>query len=577
VISAKTFAKYATSPSDFRDDLVIDVDGSAKRLGAVLQPWQAADFAALDPALQRCNGRRPDAEGPARFYFERPRGSSKTTDLAVVAVWALCFATRPIRGFCFAADRDQAAILKDAVATLCRLNKWVNEIVEVQKDKIICVATDHPGQGGQIEIFTSDVASSYGILPDLVIADELCHWEGDGSLWHSIISSAAKRATCVCVIISNAGFCDSWQHGVREIARTDDAWHFSRLESPPAWMTEKRLDEQRRMLPAVAFARLWLNEWSSGGGDALTKEDIAAAFQNDLGPHLKKQAGWRYVLGCDLSLTRDCSSVILLAVPDGGRAGSIRLARARLWRPVPGTKLDLTKIEQYILRLDQEFDIEFCAIDPWQAELLGQRLEQDSEHRRRNQRRIFNSQPWVRAVQPTAANLRQQASLTIESFTDRRLKLYDYPPLRTDLEKLRVEERPGGSFRLTSPRDNTGHGDSFSAFALALMMAHEVAGKKPAQAGIVGVWGTSGGEFFEGLPGNSLESGPAPYNTDNSGTWILPGDPRSPKTGSAAYDLALQEFQHAQREYAEEQRQLNRPNDDQEPFRELMRHFGRSL
>jgi hypothetical protein len=33
--------------------------------------------------------------------------------------------------------------------------------------------------------------------------------------------------------------------------------------------------------------------------------------------------------------------------------------------------------------------------------------------------------------------------------------------------------------RLTSPRDGQGHGDLFSAFSLALLIGHELAGKKP--------------------------------------------------------------------------------------------------
>ena len=34
--------------------------------------------------------------------------------------------------------------------------------------------------------------------------------------------------------------------------------------------------------------------------------------------------------------------------------------------------------------------------------------------------------------------------------------------------------------RLTSPRDGDGHGDTFSAFALALLIGHELSGKRKA-------------------------------------------------------------------------------------------------
>ena len=150
------------------------------------------------------------------------------------------------------------------------------------------------------------------------------------------------------------------------------------------------------------------------------------------GPH-SPEPTWLFVGGVDLGLTRDCSAVVTLAVPKGGYAGRIRLAAHKLWRPTLGKKIDLTEVEQYVLDLDEQFGLEFVALDPWQSELLASRLEAGSAHRRRNQRRHFWTKPWAREVQPTAANLREQATLTIEYFQDHRLDLYPCEPLRRDL------------------------------------------------------------------------------------------------------------------------------------------------
>lgn len=154
-------------------------------------------------------------------------------------------------------------------------------------------------------------------------------------------------------------------------------------------MTAARLAEQRRMLPAVAFARLWENQWSTGGGDALTSADIEAAFSDELAPMTRRERGYLFVVGVDLGLTRDGAAVVALAVPEGGHAGRIRLAGAKLWRPILGRKINLLDVERYILDLDEEFGLEFVAFDPWQAEHLSQTLEADSGHRRRNARRVF--------------------------------------------------------------------------------------------------------------------------------------------------------------------------------------------
>lgn len=482
MIDPATYQRYASDPSAFRAELIIDVDGAPRRFADVMDDWQRDDFAALDPALVRCVG-RSDADARMRAYLERGRGHSKTTDLAVTCCWALAFATRPLRGYAFAADKDQASLLLDAIARTVRLNPWLGGLLDLQRSRVVNRAAGHPGAGSSLEIFTSDVASSYGILPDFIIADELTHWQGDGELWHSIISSAAKRAGCLVAVISNAGWVTDWQWPVREAARSSDDWYFSRLDGPRAsWLTDRRLDEQRRMLPAIAFARLWLNEWSSGGGDALTEEDIERAFKADLAPMAVRESGWLYCAGLDLGLTRDCAALVVLAAPEGGRAGRIRLAHHKLWRPTLGRKIDLLEVERHVLEVDQLFGLEFCAFDPWQAEHLAQTIEADSDRRRRNQRRVAYSEPFMREVPPVAANLRGQATLLIESFQDARLELFECEPLRSDLGKLRVEEKSYG-VRLVSPRDGEGHGDTASAFALALTMAHEVAGKRPVELG----------------------------------------------------------------------------------------------
>lgn len=480
MISESKWAEYGATPASFRHDLMVDADGSVKQFGTIVDPWQIPDFAAIDAGLKRCNGRANESAGPMRAYVERPRGHSKTTDLAITVVWALAFATRPIKGYAFAADQDQAALLKNAVDVLLRLNPLLGRILQVQKNSVVNIAKGHPGYGSTLEISTSDVASSYGILPDLVICDELTHWEGDGSLWHSIISSVAKRSSCLLVVISNAGFVESWQWNVREAIREDESWHFSRLEGPQAsWLSQKTLDEQRRLLPGKAFDRLWLNLWSSGAGDVVDPELIEAAFDESLGPMSGREHGYLFVAGVDLSKTRDNSAICVLAVPNDGMGGRIRLAHTKVWRPM-GQKIDMLEVEKHILDLDKTYGLEFCAFDGYETEHLAQTLEADSGHLARNVRRHYSEEPWMRTIPPTPANIRQQATLVIEGFHDHRFQFFPCDDLRRDLRRLRAEEKSYG-IKLTSPRsmDGSGHGDLASAFLVALLLAHEVAGNRP--------------------------------------------------------------------------------------------------
>ena len=475
-INADQFREYANNPAAFRNDLQVDVSGTVRRFGDVMDDWQCDDFMAIDPGMRHCNGQSTDKDCISKFYLERSCGNAKTNDLAIICIWILAFATRPVKGYAFAADKDQAQLLQNAMDVIVRLNPWLGEIIQVQKNLVLNIAKAHPGRGARLEIFTSDVASSYGILPDFVIADRLTHWEGDGSLWHSIISSAAKRTNCLLAVSANAGFLDSWQWDVREAARTDESWYFHWLDGPQAsWMTEESLAEQRKMLPQIAYSRLWENRWSSSGGDALTPEIINAAFVEGLQPLAGRHPNYYFVGGVDLGLTRDCAALIVLAVPKDDRVGKIQLVHHKIWTPMLGKKINLLEVERHILAIDARFGLEVIGFDPWQGEDLMQTLEADSGRKRRSQRH-FTSEPWARETPPTAVNLRQQATLTIESFDDHRLQFYDCELLRQDLHKLRVEEKSYG-MRLVSPRDGTGQGETASAFCLALVMAHELGGK----------------------------------------------------------------------------------------------------
>lgn len=219
-ISADTYRKYANDSIAFIENLTIDVDGTPRRFGDEMDDWQRTDFDALVPAMKRCSGHSDDSTAKMRAYLERGRGHSKTTDIAVICIWMMAFASRPLKGYAFAADKEQADLVRQSVETIIRLNPWLSAILEVQKNVILNIAAhQHPGNGSTLTIFTSDVGSSYGLLADFIVCDELTHWEGDGSLWHSIISTAAKRKNCLLLVISNAGFQDSWQWSVREAAR----------------------------------------------------------------------------------------------------------------------------------------------------------------------------------------------------------------------------------------------------------------------------------------------------------------------------------------------------------------------
>lgn len=485
-MDARTLRRLQHDPAEFRAALLIDTDRGPVRLGDVMEDWQRVDFEALDPAWRRLAG-QPVTPQHTRAWLERPRGHSKTSDEAVSALWALFASRRNLTGVAAAADSDQARLLRNAIDATVRLNPWLRKFVEVQKQLVV-----NPHTGSSLEIISSDAASSYGLTPHFIIADELTHWR-KRDLWDSLLSAAAKRQDCLLLAIMNAGYQDSWVWELREAIRHAAGWYFCSLAGPQArWITADRLDEQRRLLPAKVFARLWLNCWASGGGDALEEADIAASITRAT-PLAHAEPGWCYVAGLDLGLTRDAGALVILGrhvgwlerVPRARRArvvsskmralidagvfdapaeeadhdtvlheatGRLRVAAVRIWRP-EGRKVEIEPIENEIVAINEAFGLSAVAYDPWQAEYLAERLA----------KRSLTTDPVMFVPQ----NLQSMAQATMEAYGNRLIDSHDEPDLLADLRALRIVEKSYG-IRLDSPRGPRGHGDTATALSIAL-------------------------------------------------------------------------------------------------------------
>lgn len=459
-------------PAAFRAALVIDATGQPKPFADCLDDWQRADFTAMDAGWRRAAGQEVTGNCQQRAWLERPRGHSKSSDVMTMAVWCLFASRKRLSGVVVACDRDQAAINRDHAARLLACNPWLNAVIEVTQWRITNRHT-----GSSMDVMASDVASSYGLLLDFACCDEVTLWP-KRDLFDSILSAVAKRSTCLLLCIGNAGFQDSpWWH-LRESIRKDLRWYFNALPGCVAsWITPADLDEQQRLLPPAAFARLWSNVWSGAGGDALSAEAIAMAFRAELRPQDGAVLGFEYVAGVDLGVSRDASAVCVLGVRrshDGH--GKIQLAHTRLWRPTPGCKVDLQEVEDCIRHLHGRFRFRQLNYDPWQATHMASRLQSAGLGKLVHGR---DRQPMLSVVEipPTGKHLQAQATALLEAFNDGRVELFEQADLRRDLTRLRVVEKSYG-LRLESPRDEHGHGDLASAFCLAMLAATERAAKK---------------------------------------------------------------------------------------------------
>lgn len=443
-----TLQKIFADPAEFR----------AAALPHAPNDWQAADFCALDPAWRRVAGMATGSTSPPakmRAYLERPRGHSKTTDIASMVAWALMASQRQIHGICAAADRDQARLLRNAVDKMTFSNAWLREFLDVQSYRI-----RNPHTGSTLEIMSSDAGSSYGQTVDFICVDELTHWPtGGGELfWDAIFSTAAKVPDCLFLIISNAGVNagSSWQWRIREACRLDpERWHFSSLDGPHAsWITEDVLAEQERMLPPLAYRRLWRNEWTAGG-DILDEADILAAIDRGLSPRAEPRTGVVYVHGLDGSVTRDHTALVTLGVDFHSRR--IFLANLEHWIPPRGGQINLDDVEQTVLAIHKRYRGTFL-YDPTQLQQLAQHCRRAGADMREVH---FGSQATKIA----------SALLTI--FKDRQISIYPHSQLEADLRRVTIVQSANGmSYKLAATRRGSdGHCDTAVGLALAAMGA----------------------------------------------------------------------------------------------------------
>ncbi len=195
--------KMMVDPALFRRNLVIDTSGGRQVLTDVMDDWQAQDFVATDAGWMRAVGVPTDGGGDggaasgatagvteeviSRAYLERPRGHSKTNDLAVMITWAVFAAKRRVIGTGTAADREQARLLRGAVQGLAQVNPWLRDFVDCQRDRVV-----NPHTNSELFIQSSDAFSAYGTTPDFLVLDELTHW-GNRQTWDAVFSSAARN------------------------------------------------------------------------------------------------------------------------------------------------------------------------------------------------------------------------------------------------------------------------------------------------------------------------------------------------------------------------------------------------
>lgn len=420
-------------------------DAAELLAGLVLEDGRAWGTAATD--WQHADANAILAPGDPRWhYLTRPRGASKTTDLAGVAIAALLEQLpRGARAYALAADRDQGALLVDAISGFVDRTEGLAGALQVDAYRVAATRT-----GATLTILAADEASSWGLKPEFVIVDDFAYWSETTSsrrLWRSIFSSLAKRPTSRLVILTAPGDPAHFAHGVLTRAKQRPTrWRIGTTRGPVPWIDPADLEEQRAELPEWEYERLHLGIWRASEDRLTTVEDLRACVRLD-GP--QEHAPTRtYAIGVDVGLKHD-RTVVAVASTDG--QGSVGLDRMGVWQGTRTAPVSLDAVETWILETWDAYGRPPVVADPYQAAQLLQRLARRGVH--------ATEYPFThQSVSRLALRLHNLIS-------DHALVLPDDAELLDELAHVRLRESSPGVYRLD--HDPSRHDDRAIALALA--------------------------------------------------------------------------------------------------------------
>jgi phage terminase large subunit-like protein len=390
-------------------------------------------------------------DGPRLHYLTRPRGASKTTDLAAVAIAVLLTQLPPrARGYAFAADQDQAALLLDALAGFVARTEELGSVLKIDNYKVTTPT------GARLDIQSSDAASSWGLKAHLLIADEFCQWAttpGPRRLWQAILSAVPKVDGCRLVLLSTAGDPAHPSYRLLEQAKTSERWRVHEVPGPVPWISPDALAEQRRLLLESQYARLHENRWVASEDRLVDPEALADAVTLD-GPQ-EPQAGAHYWIGVDIGLKQDRTAAAICHAEkvDGDGARRVVLDRLLVWQGSRLRPVRLDDVENAVLEASRRYNRAEVRLDPWQAVGLGQRLSSKGV---RIDEYAFGAQSVGRLASTLHMLLR-----------DRRVSLFDDTELLDELANVRLRETSPGVLRMDHDPDR--HDDRAIALSLAAL------------------------------------------------------------------------------------------------------------
>ncbi len=356
----------------------------------VFEPWQQ-EF--VDEAF------RLDSTG-RRVYqnvlLGIPRKNGKSTLAAAIALYmAGADGEAGAEVVLAAGSRDQAAMVFDQARAFVDTNPELGAFFDAQRFVINGPA------GSQIKRIAADGRLAHGMSPSCVCIDEThsLMTPRQEEMWNALTTGSGAREQPLIMSITTAGYDKAtvlgrlfdaglrmanverrpgltisrdessgflmWWYGLDDSDDIEDevAWQ---LCNPASWITPEVLRQQAES-PTVSdlvFRRLHLNMWTK------TRDAwLPAGLWESLASDAAIPPGGEIVVGVDVGLVHDSTAVAIAHKQEDGKI----VVRARVWAArddavahviLPGGRVDLEVIEDYIRDLGEKYTIDHIAYDP---------------------------------------------------------------------------------------------------------------------------------------------------------------------------------------------------------------------
>lgn len=371
------------SLSAFLDHLVIN-SSPPRRFSLVREPWQDEVIGPMVPAYEHVAGLLPHYDGPTSFWRGLPRGHNKTSLVADLAVWLLCFSRQPIEIVVGACDRGQAGNILAFMQATVRLNPWLPKI-EFKDNEAF------GPQGAHLRVLSSDVGSASGLLADVFIVDELSNHKRPRdplkpSLYEMLLSGKQKRPHAIFVVITNAGVRDTWQHRAFLTALEGHGTTWDTYHAPghlAGWIKHAELDQRRKELTTTAYAQLIDNIWIDPtlAGTYVAREEVEACVQAWWTEQALGSSRHQYVVSLDYGGTEDPAACAVLHAEVLGDVRTkkdilyVFLDRLHVHQGSKDARTPTDLLYRWVDEARRDFPVRQLVIDVHQLEELAQHYE----------------------------------------------------------------------------------------------------------------------------------------------------------------------------------------------------------